>query len=97
MIDNIKRLLAGDEGLAMVIVVGFMAVSIPLLTGALSLAGALSADSRVKLDIAQTQYSDIGASVYVRYLSDAPENWNLWLQETAGLETISIGDTVVHI
>ena len=97
MIANIKRLLTREEGLAMVIVVGFMAVSIPLLTGALSLAGALSADSRVKLEIARGQYSDIGAIEYVLYLSDAPETWNQWIQDTAGLETLTIGEKVVDI
>lgn len=97
MIAEIKNLLTRDEGLAMVIVVGFMALSIPLLTAALSLAGALSADSLVKLEIARSQYSNIGASEYVRYLSDAPETWNQWIQDTAGLETITIGEEEVEI
>lgn len=97
MIANIKSLLSGDEGLAMVIVVGFMALSIPLLTAALSLAGALSADSQVKLGIARGQYSNLGALEYVRHLSDAPETWNLWIQNTGGLETLSIGEEEIEI
>ena len=97
MIAKIKRLLTEDEGLAMVIVVGFMALSIPLLTAALSLAGTLSADSRVKLEIARGQYSNIGATEYVRYLSDSPETWNHWIQFTEGLEILSIGGHTVEI
>ena len=97
MIAQIKSLLTGDEGLAMVIVVGFMAVSIPLLTGALALAGSLSADSRVKLEIAKSQYSNIGALEYVRYLSDTPENWDDWIEETGGEEIIEIGDDTIEI
>ncbi len=97
MMATLKSLLTGNEGLAMVIVVGFMAVSIPMLTGALALAGSLSADSRVKLEIAKSQYSDIGALEYVRYLSDDPENWDDWIEETGGEETIDIGDDTVEI
>ena len=97
MIAKMKSLLTGDEGLAMVIVVGFMALSIPLLTAALSLAGTLSADSRVKLEIARGQYSNIGALEFVRYLSDDPETWIQWIQETEGLETINIGEEEIEI
>ena len=97
MIAKLRSFLNSEKGLAMVLVIGFMAVSIPLLTGALALGGSLSADSRVKLEIAKSQYSNIGALEYIRYLSDAPENWNDWLEETGGLETLEIGDESVEI
>ena len=35
MINKIKSLVTGEQGLAMVIGIGFMAVSIPILTGAI--------------------------------------------------------------
>ena len=41
----------------MVTVLAFMALSVPLRTGALALATTLSVDSRVKTGIAKSQYS----------------------------------------
>ena len=96
MIAKIKSLPTGESGVAMLVVVGFMGLSVPLLLGALALGGGLNADSRVKLEIAKKQYANIAALEYVRYLTDSPENWNQWIDETEGLETLTIGgDTIV--
>ena len=46
-----RRPLAGEGGAALLITVAFMALAVPLITGALGLASTLSIDSRVKARI----------------------------------------------
>jgi hypothetical protein len=99
----IRRLLRGEEGgIGTLMVVGFMALSVPMLLAALGLSGALSHDSQVKNKLAKNQYSSIGAVQYVRYLSDNPERWNDWWEETEaqgtpGEEDRDVGDAQAHI
>lgn len=57
----------GERGIALMMVLAFMAVSVPLVTGALALASNLSIDSGVKERIAQRQYSLFGASQHAIY------------------------------
>ena len=79
----------------MLIVIGFMGLSIPIITSALNLAGTFSTDSQVKNRIAKSQYSSIGAAEYVRYLSGEPDQWDDWLDDTGGTGQITInGDDV---
>jgi len=49
-----------SRGSALVIVLAFMALSVPLVTGALGLASTLNVDSRVKTGITKGQYSALG-------------------------------------
>ena len=93
----IRRVLKDQRGVGMAMVLGFMAISVPMLTAGLALAGALSNDSQVKSKLAKDQYSSIGAREYIRYLSDNPDDWEDWLDETGGEETIDIGDDTVDI
>jgi hypothetical protein len=93
----LRRVLQGEQGVGMVMVVGFMGLALPMLVAGLALAGTLSNDSQVKSRLAKTQYSSIGAIEYIRYLSENPEDWQDWLDETGGEETLDIGDDTVDI
>ena len=53
--------LARQEGQAFVIVLAFMVLAVPMITGALGLATSLSVDSQVKTRILKSQYSGLGA------------------------------------
>ena len=71
-----KNLLRSQEGaLGMILVVGFMALSIPLITSSLVLSGALTKDSVVKTDIMKRQYAALGVGEYVGYLASSPTGW----------------------
>ena len=48
-------LLKGQQGVAMLMVIAFMALSVPMITGALALSGTLSKDSTVKTEIRKRQ------------------------------------------
>lgn len=52
----------------MIMVIAFMALSIPMITGALSLSGTLSKDSTVKTKILKRQYSALGGDQFGGYL-----------------------------
>ncbi|MCI0822745.1 MAG: hypothetical protein J4N34_04875, partial [Chloroflexi bacterium] len=62
MIGMIRRILRREDGVTIVMVLAFMALSVPVVTAALGLASTLNIDSRVKGDIAQAQFSAIGAN-----------------------------------
>ena len=62
MNSMIRRILRREEGVTIVMVLAFMALSVPVVTAALGLASTLSIDSRVKGDIAQNQFSAVGAN-----------------------------------
>ena len=62
-----RRPLAGEGGAALLMTVAFMALAIPLITGALGLASTLSIDSRVKTRILKSQYAAIGGSQHALY------------------------------
>ena len=61
------RLLQRQNGVSMLIVLGFMALSVPLVTGLLSFSGTLSKDSRTKTAILQGQYSAQGCTQQATY------------------------------
>ncbi len=63
-----KNLLRNNKGLAMLMVLALMGLSIPMITAALGLASTLANDSRVKNRIARAQYTDLGATEYTLYL-----------------------------
>ena len=52
--------LASQRGQALVLVMGFMVLSLPLVTGALGFAGTALIDSRVKTDLLKSQYASLG-------------------------------------
>ncbi len=56
-----------QKGVAMIMVIAFMGLSIPMITGALALSGTLSSDSEVKTRILKRQYSGLAIRDYVRY------------------------------
>jgi len=93
----IKNLLTQETGFAMMIVVGFMALAVPLLTSALALGGALSKDSLIKFSIAKNQYSSAAGREYISFLSDDPTTWDDWIDNTGGLESFTINDDTVEI
>ncbi len=62
------RLLKGQQGVAMIMVISFMALSVPMITGALALSGTLSKDSTVKTEILKRQYSALGGDQFGGYL-----------------------------
>lgn len=74
-----KNLLRNQEGaLGMILVIGFMALAVPLITASLFLSGALSRDSQVKTDILKRQYAALGIGEYVDYLVSTPALWDTW-------------------
>jgi len=93
-----RDLLHRQEGaMGMILVIGFMALAIPLVTSALALSGTLARDSQVKTNILKRQYAALGIGEYVSYLAADPTRWNNW--KTANFvpatgnyeETITIG------
>ena len=63
----IRRLLHGEEGIAMIMVLAFMALAVPLITAYLGLASTLSIDSRLKTDRMKSQYATMGGVEHVAY------------------------------
>ena len=55
------RMIGRQEGQALVIVLAFMVLAIPMITGALSLATSVTIDSQVKTRILKSHYSGLGA------------------------------------
>lgn len=62
MNNMIRRILRREDGVTIVMVLAFMALAVPVVTAALGLASTLSIDSRIKGEIAQDQFSALGAS-----------------------------------
>lgn len=63
-VARMNNLLFRQDGLAMIMVIGFMGISVPMITAALALAGSLSIDSHVKTNILKNHYSALGANQY---------------------------------
>lgn len=59
--------LGSERGAGLIVVLAFMVLTVPLLTGALALASTLSIDARTKNGILRSHYSTIGASQYAIY------------------------------
>lgn len=82
-----KNLIRNQEGaLGMILVIGFMALAVPLITASLFLSGALSRDSQVKTDILKRQYAALGVGEYVDYLVSDPVLFTTW-KSTHGTAT----------
>lgn len=62
-----NKLWRRQEGVAMLMVLGFMAISIPIVTGYLAFTGTLSKDSAVKTKILTSQYASKGCSQYAAW------------------------------
>ena len=60
-----RRLLDVQQGQAMILVLAFMLISVPVLTATLGLVSTLLIDSRVKSDLLKSQYSALGAQQYI--------------------------------
>ena len=72
-----RNKLRGESGaMAMLLVIAFMALSIPLITTSLSLSTVLSVDSKVKTQILNRQYCALAAMEYLRYVASDPTRWN---------------------
>ena len=63
-----SRLGYQQDGIAVPVVLAFMVLAIPMITTALSLAGTLATDSRVKSGIAKEQYASLGGLEYAKWL-----------------------------
>jgi len=62
-----NRLWRRQDGVAMLMVLGFMAISIPIIIGYLAFAGTLVTDSEVKHRILVSQYASQGCSQYAAW------------------------------
>ena len=63
----IRRLLHGEEGVAMIMVLAFMVLAVPLITAYLGLASTLSIDSRLKTGRMMSQYATMGGVEHLVY------------------------------
>ena len=62
-----EALVSGEQGLAIIFVLAFMVLAVPITAGALKIASTLSNDSRVKTEIALDHYSLVGAPQHAIY------------------------------
>ena len=82
----------------MVMVLAFMALSIPLITATLGLASTLSIDSRVKTNIAKGQYSVIGGDQHAIYRILYEQNYVDSIQEDVpDIYTVTLNGEQVEI
>ena len=63
----IKAFLRQEKEMGLLIVLAFIGLAVPLVTGALGLASTLSIESRIETRILKDQYSAIGGSEYATY------------------------------
>ena len=91
-----KSLRSQRGGIALLVVLGFMALSVPLVSSALGLASTASIDSRSKKQILRRQYCALGAGEYVNYLMNNTARWSQWwVDNPGGQETLGFcGETV---
>ena len=59
-----RRLMSRQDGQALIIVLAFMFMSVPLMAGVLQLASTMALDSRTKTLILKSQYTSLGAQQY---------------------------------
>lgn len=88
----------GQRGVSLITVLALMALAIPIVTAALSLASTLSIDSRVKTGILRSQYNSIGGSEYIlhRLIHDPAYVDSLPVGEEAH-ETITLNGVPVEL
>ena len=94
----IGKLLGDERGVALVIAVAFMMLSLPMAIAALRLASTLALDSRSKTDILKSQYATMAGEQYARYLLiyDSPYTTALPLNQVA-TTTININGKSVAV
>ena len=63
----LREIIHRQEGVAMLVVLAFMALSVPIVTSTLYLSGTLSIDSRVKNEILKGQYAAQGCTQHASY------------------------------
>ncbi|MBI4339818.1 MAG: DUF11 domain-containing protein [Chloroflexi bacterium] len=63
----IRRLARSQAGMAMIMLLGFMVLAVPLVTVALQYASTLSMDSRVKTRLVKSSYATLGGNQYALY------------------------------
>jgi uncharacterized repeat protein (TIGR01451 family) len=83
-----RKFLSNQQGVSMLMVVGFLAIAVPVVTAALALAGTLSLDSLVKGRLVRSQYNNLGVRQYVEHLADDPGDFQEWIDETGCDETV---------
>ena len=64
----IWRIVKGEGGQALVLVLAFMVLAVPLVTSSLRLATTLTIDSRTKNELLQSQYASLGAQEFALHL-----------------------------
>ncbi len=67
MYHHLLRILRSQRGQALILALGFMFLSVPLVTAALGLASTLTIDARLKHQSLRSQYSNIGAEQFAFY------------------------------
>ena len=78
----IRSILKGQRGgVAIAIALGFMAFSMPLISGSLNLAQATNIDARVKSEALQKDYCGIAVREYVNYLLADTSRWDQFLAD----------------
>ena len=94
-----RSLLTNEKGaVAILMVLVFMALGVPVITAALKLSSTLSTDSRVKTDILERQYCALGVREYIRYLSLDPSRWLAWwVANPDGTENLTFCDSLVPL
>ena len=74
-----KRLLRCQRGgVALIMVLAFLALGTPVVTSTLNLADSLSMDSRTKRGILEDQYCGLAVVEYVKYLNLDLARWDSW-------------------
>ena len=68
-------------GVAILTALGFMLFSVPLITGALDLAGSTNIDARVKTGILRGNYCGLAVQEYVDYLVVDAARFEIWMDE----------------
>ena len=86
---NVSKFLTDQKGVSMIMVVGFLAIALPVVTAALALAGTLSLDSLVKNRLARDQYSHLGVQSYIEHVANDP-GWQDWVDEGGCGSTIEL-------
>ena len=84
-----RRLLRQERGgVAILMALAFLNLSVPVISSALGLAGNLTIDSTVKTDILERQYCAVGAIEYVRYLLLDMTRWDAFVAAGARICTV---------
>ena len=67
MIGGLRRSRDGQEGVALLMLLIFMAAAVPVVYGALQTLSVVNIDSRVKTDLLESRYAALSGDQYARY------------------------------